>query len=202
MITIPGTLSVRSLNGRFGQFNVGKLRTSIGEFSVKDASLEQLKEGKYTGNFVIDQIKPSSYLYEGRFTVEVRAYLESMLLDEKDELSHEEAASLEGKTVDPLEQEQAESVKPEVQPAPAEDEMPFGMEPHELKSKAASQKPTTASTGSDDEKLFGILWPIGEEVKLDATVDRQVLRLQTQRLGQLGYELNFKTQTWSNVPNF
>ncbi|WP_122558727.1 DUF3275 family protein, partial [Pseudomonas viridiflava] len=47
-----------------------------------------------------------------------------------------------------------------------------------------------------DVELFGTIWPIGDTVRLDTTVDRQKLRLQCVRLGELGYELDFKLQTW------
>ena len=45
--------------------------------------------------------------------------------------------------------------------------------------------------------LFGLLWPLGESVKLDSTIDRRTLRAQIARLGELGYALDFKTQEWS-----
>ncbi|MCR1763856.1 DUF3275 family protein, partial [Pseudomonas aeruginosa] len=45
--------------------------------------------------------------------------------------------------------------------------------------------------------LFGLLWPLGESVKLDSTIDRRALRAQIVRLGELGYALDFKTQEWS-----
>lgn len=41
MINIPGQLAIRTINGRNGEFNVGKLSTSIGEFVIKDALLDQ-----------------------------------------------------------------------------------------------------------------------------------------------------------------
>ncbi|MGQ3505018.1 DUF3275 family protein [Enterococcus faecalis] len=45
--------------------------------------------------------------------------------------------------------------------------------------------------------MFGLLWPLGESVKLDSTIDRRALRAQIARLGELGYALDFKTQEWS-----
>ena len=48
-----------------------------------------------------------------------------------------------------------------------------------------------------DAALFGLLWPLGESVKLDSTIDRRTLRAQIARLGELGYALDFKTQEWS-----
>ena len=37
MITIPGQLAIKTIHGRNGDFNVGRLATSIGEFVVKNA---------------------------------------------------------------------------------------------------------------------------------------------------------------------
>jgi len=53
------------------------------------------------------------------------------------------------------------------------------------------------STQDGDPALFGLLWPLGESVKLDSTIDRRALRAQIARLGELGYALDFKTQEWS-----
>jgi hypothetical protein len=50
---------------------------------------------------------------------------------------------------------------------------------------------------ASDADLFGSIWPLGDSVKLDPTVDRQQLRAQTHRLGELGYALDFKLQIWS-----
>jgi hypothetical protein len=41
-----------------------------------------------------------------------------------------------------------------------------------------------------------VLWPLGDVVKLDATVDRRVLRQQRDRLGDLGYEFAPLSQDW------
>jgi len=43
MIQLPGQLAIRTISGRNGDFNVGRLATSIGEFVVKDSMLDQYK---------------------------------------------------------------------------------------------------------------------------------------------------------------
>ena len=80
--------------------------------------------------------------------------------------------------------------KPKSQPArdPLVDTTPFGSEP-----TAASPR---SRPEADDAALFGALWPLGEIVKLDATVDRRVLRQQRDRLGALGYEFAPLSQDW------
>ena len=49
---------------------------------------------------------------------------------------------------------------------------------------------------SEDATLSGLLWPLGESVKLDSTIDRRTLRAQISRLGTPGYALDFKSQEW------
>ena len=46
MITIEGNLAIRTIAGRHGDFNVAKLATSIGDFVIKDALLDQYVEGR------------------------------------------------------------------------------------------------------------------------------------------------------------
>src|SRR3546814_13365446 len=70
MITIPGQLAIKNIHGRNGDFNVGRLATSIGEFVVKTAELDQYREGKYDGVFVIVEIRTSTYHDKGRMVLQ------------------------------------------------------------------------------------------------------------------------------------
>ena len=72
-VAVKGTLIVKWIAGRNGEFAVGDLRTPIGEFRVKDALLDQFDEGEYQGIFWISQIYAKSYEYRGRITIETRA---------------------------------------------------------------------------------------------------------------------------------
>ena len=198
MITIPGQLAIKTIHGRNGDFNVGRLATSIGEFVVKNAELDQYTEGKYEGDFVIAEIRPSTYSANGRMVIEIRALLGGMTLSNIDALSRDEARRLSAQEVDPIDEE-AQAPAPTAPKAPARakprnprdplvDTTPFGSEP-----AAASPE---ASAEADDAALFGALWPLGEVVKLDATVDRRVLRQQRDRLGALGYQFAPLSQDW------
>jgi len=201
MIKIPGHLAIRTIQGRNGDFNVGRLSTSIGEFVIKDALLEQHAEGKYRGEFVITEIRASSYSSGGRLVVEVRARLDSMILDDLDALTAEDNARIDAQSPDPLEEERFVSPPPAKvrTPHPArpttaavDDEAPFGM---------PVAQPTGAGAIPDadgaDQELFGTIWPLGDTVRLDSTVDRQRLRQQCRRLEQLGYTMDFKSQAWN-----
>lgn len=205
MITVQGQLAIRTISGRHGDFNVGKLYTSFGEFAVKDAALDQYGEGKYDGQFVITEIKSACYQGAGRLVVEVRATLGGMTLDGLDDLTPEDTDALEHREPDPIEEdvptpspEPAKVTPKRVVSAPAqsdEDDMtPFGM--------GIPSEPTPSvdlPIASEDELLFGSLWPLGESVKIDPTVNRQMIRDQSRRLTELGYVLDFRNQTWSQV---
>lgn len=199
MITIPGQLAIKTIHGRNGDFNVGRLSTSVTEFVVKNAELDQYKEGKYDGDFTITEIKPSMYYTGGRMVIEIRAHLAGMTLSSIDTLSRDEAHRLSPQEVDPIDEEAQvpapamPSAKPKAKPRskrdPLVDTTPFG-------SETATPSP---SASAEDAALFGALWPLGEIVKLDATVDRRVLRQQRDRLDALGYTFEPLSQDWHAV---
>jgi hypothetical protein len=200
MVTLPGQLAIKTIHGRNGDFNVGRLTISIGEFVVKNPELDQYAEGKYDGDFVIVEIRPYTYTANGRMVIETRALLGGMTLSNIDTLSCDEATRLMPQEVDPIDEEtQAPIAVPDKAPAkarkakatsnPLVDTTPFGVE-----------TPATVAArvieAEDDEALFGTLWPLGEVVKLDATVERRLLREQRDRLGALGYTFAPLSQDW------
>jgi hypothetical protein len=196
MITLSGQLAIRTIHGRNGDFNVGRLATSIGEFVIKNAELDQYREGKYEGDFVITEIRPSTYHTSGRMIIEIRAHLGGMTLSNIDPLSSDEANRLSPQEVDPIDEEAQAPVPTTSAPVEAKasdssdpliDTTPFGAVPVKLASESATE---------DDVALFGALWPLGEIVKLDATVDRRALRQQRDRLAALGYEFAPLSQDW------
>ncbi len=209
-VIVPGQLTLRTIHGRNGKFNVGKLDCQLGKFTIKDAELEQYPEGKYQGEFVLRYIFLKSYpISDGSMRSEMRANLDGMTLLGIDKLSRDEARSFGTQEVDPLDEEQgaqpaATPVKPvkasrPAKPAPVKasadplvDTTPFGMD-----APAPAAAATTSSTDDGDTALFGLLWPLGESVKLDSTIDRRTLRAQIARLSEMGYALDFKTQEWS-----
>ncbi|QQC64369.1 DUF3275 family protein [Paraburkholderia ginsengisoli] len=198
MITLPGQLAIKTIHGRNGDFNVGRLATSIGEFVVKNAELDQYEEGKYDGDFIIAEIRPSTYNANGRMVIEIRAHLGGMTLSNIDALSGDEARQMSPQEVDPIDEEaQAPAAAtpratPPAKPCnprhPLVDTTPFGTEPTATSIEASAE--------ANDAALFGMLWPLGKIVKLDSTVDRRVLREQRDRLGVLGYEFAPLSQDW------
>ncbi|WP_438299557.1 DUF3275 family protein [Pseudomonas sp. NMS19W] len=199
MISITGQLAIRTISGRLGLFNVGRLSTSIGEFTIKDALLDQYREGKYRGDFAIKQIRPSYYSHGGRLVVEIRAELEGMTLEDVTGLSREDEEHLPTNVPDPLEEDgPAPQLEPPRRtpvaptPPPQTDALtsnePFGMD-----------QPAPSTAADPDAELFGTVWPLSKTVRLDTTVDRQRLRAQCTRLDQLGFTMDFKTQTWTKA---
>jgi hypothetical protein len=198
MITIPGQLAIKTIHGRNGDFNVGRLTTSIGEFVTKNAELDQYREGKYDGDFSIVEIRPSMYTAGGRMVIELRAVLGGMTLSNIDSLSKDEARRLTPHEMDPVDEEAQKTQPPLAEPAPTivatspsdplVDATPFGV--------AKSSSDEGESEQHADIALFGTLWPLGQLVKLDATVDRRILRRQRDRLSKLGYEFEPRSQDW------
>lgn len=83
MIKLSGSIQIRSIDGRNGSFNVGRLTTEIGEFAVK-RGIEEFDPGAYSGEFTISRIYPASYVIGGRSIVEVRADVEAIALVDVD----------------------------------------------------------------------------------------------------------------------
>ncbi|OLU25522.1 hypothetical protein BVH03_17900 [Pseudomonas sp. PA15(2017)] len=210
MIRIDGQLIIKSILGRYGAFNVAHLITSIGEYAVKETMLEQYAEGKYEGSFVIYHIGPDFYPARGRAVFQVRARIDSMTLNEMDTLSQADTERLEQREPDLLDEERgsppvtpatAPATLPAAAPAPTsaltgptvDGTEPFGMSAAELNQ---TPQPVHQQSIQADADLFGTIWPLGEAVKLDTTVDRQRLREQSKRLDQLGYTMDFKAQLW------
>lgn len=164
-----GSLAIREIHGRNGPFKVGTLHTPIGEFAIKDPMLDQYDEGKYQGEFQIESIYQGHYISGGRSVTEIRAKLADMSIDDID----------------------AEAPAPiEVEPDPIDTD-----KPQPAKESKTEAEPKT-NKDSDDDSLFGLIMPLGDSVKLDPSVDRKVLRAQTVRLKELGYEFDAKSQTW------
>jgi len=201
MITLSGQLAIKTIHGRNGDFNVGRLATPIGEFVVKNAELDQYDEGKYEGDFIIAEIRPATYTANGRMVIEIRAQLGGMTISSIDALNCDEAKRLSPQEIDPIDEEAQAPVVVQPEPPkgkprnprhPLVDTTPFGSEP---------ELPVSAEglPDADDAALFGLLWPLGDVVKLDATVERRVMRQQRDRLMALGYSFEPLSQDWHKV---
>lgn len=205
-ISVPGTIVIQRKHGRKGDFNVGELITPIGEFEVKDAVIEQYEPGRYTGTFIITWIQPESFSWRGKVFVKNRAMVEDLMVDEPEERTS---------TSD-------DDVPPEPDPADTDAQTPRAVEQRGDSDDKKSPKPARVSRGSagsaaststspdsadadvPDTQLFGdelfAMVEQGEPVKLDPTVDRMQFRAQRDRLKELGFRFDAKTQTWLKQP--
>jgi hypothetical protein len=202
-VTVRGRLAIKTLHGRNGDFNVGRLQCRLGNFWVKERDLDQYKEGKYSGVFDLDYIGPHAYVASGRSVTEVRAWVLRMALDGVDGLSTDDSHVFSSQVSDPADEEDHSSsaatpqIAAETAPAEAENDGTVSTEAQKPVCETASQS-ATASDGEEqqDKALFGTLWPLAPAFKLDCTVDRFLIRKQATRLRKLGYELDFHNQEW------
>lgn len=223
MITLPGELFIKTVYGRNGPFNVGRLVVSLGKYAVKDAELDQFKEGRYEGNFVISAIRQHPTPTEVGTFMELRAHLSGMTLHGIDRLSEADAKNIGAQESDPVDEEsKTGAVAPAPEPASKAVAMPQpvaspsdqstdgpGSQAKQATAKPGPQRSTsskeTASTSatdaadapSSDATLFGALWPLPDVFKLDATVGRITFRKQRDRLNDMGYDFDPISQEWS-----
>ena len=207
MITLPGSLSIKKINGTRGAFCVGELHTEIGEFRVKSTILDQFEEGRYTGQFALTRIYPNAYTYFGKMVVEIRAEISDLQLDDEgDQAPKTESAPSEP---DPLDEVAAPAAAPQPAvpqaeaPAPAQDEAgperaPIEAEPGSWSVVGDDDVPPAET--DPDRELFGAelhaAVASGGPVKLDPSVDRAKFRLQRDRLKALGYRFDAAGQAW------
>lgn len=193
MITVQGILTIREINGRHGLFQVGKLVSEIGEFAIKSPLIEQYDPGNYEGRFVIKKVFAGSYNVGNRFTVEVRADLDRILLDSFDDAPPPPEFS----EPDPIDEEPER--KPLSTSEPAQQPISKAVPSTEIQS---SEPPAEEPLTPDYERIFGVLWPLGDTVKLDPTVERSKFREQVNALGKngLGYTFISANQTWVLKP--
>ena len=178
MIKLEGSLAIRTIHGVRGDFNVGRLTTEIGQFSVKDPLLDQYDEGRYDGTFGISNIGPEHYMAGGRLIVQVKAILEYIALNGVDDLGDDDSDLATVTEPDPA---IIEDQKPVTPSAPPEEE---------------SEPAKPVSEMDADKALFGLLWPLKDRIRLDSTVGRDKLRQQCSRLKELGYQFQVLEQVW------
>ena len=195
MQILDGTLAVEVIKGSRGDFCVGTLLTSIGEFKVKDAALEQFDRGSYTGRFTIEKIYIESTRWRGGWFTNLMAKIaiDGYQINDEDE-SPAPAPSAQAEP-DPIDDAAAQPSQANAPVEPAE----RSAEPESVSSLPASIPDKTAQ--DPDEKLFGIeLYPLFKQraasIALDNTIDREQFRMQRDRLKENGYRFDPRNQQW------
>lgn len=177
-IKLKGVLHIQKIQGRYGEFSVGKLDTDIASLSLKSPELDQFDCGSYKGDFLVSKIYSRGYMTNtGSFVVELRADVSDyiFLTDDVEKLHSDFSV----KDIDHLEESESTSTHdnldnsqdPELEPEP--------------------------ENGIDYRELFGELWPLGSEVVLDPTnirSDPKNHRLRVAYLNSKNYEFKPATQ--------
>lgn len=193
MRIFEGTLTVKTVVGRNGPFNVAKLVTDIGDFVVKDKALEQFEAGTYQGRFTVTKLEIQSTRWKGGYFNELLARIadQGFNIFKEDELVPGDRTEEAQTDPDPMDTESGgSSIVPIVVPktganisddeAAKNDALLFGSE-----------------HGLEDESSLLANVRARATVRLDTTIDRELFRKQRDRLKELGYRFNVKEQSWS-----
>ena len=202
------TLKVKKIRqGRYGDFCVADLSTEIGDFKVKDPRLDQFEDGDYTGTVWISEIYLAQYIAWGKGVTEIRARLHDLQLDGVKARSPD----TELPEPDPAEEVPAPPARRQTPEPVAEPERshPVASSIAAVKQRLQQigrkpSKPEPEPQNQDDQlaQLFGDMWPLvcsNQPVKFDPTVDRLILRQQTEAIKKLGYRFLATEQTWYPV---
>ena len=175
MVRIKGRMAVNVINGRNGPFNVATLYSEIGDYVVRYDGLDEFDAGTYEGEFIVRDTDIRIRPFGVGKIIEPVAYLEGLHLHEADESAKEPIPEA---IPDPVTEETKTSKPAKAQPANLDNKAANALKPDEL------------------QKLFGENWPLAEQVRLDPTVGRTILRAQTGHLKSIGYKYNAKEQVW------
>ena len=204
-VHVEGSLFIKCRTGRHGPFNVGSLECPLGSFTVKNTLIDQFEEGRFDGTFEIAEIFMAQRPFgDSAAITELRARVLNITLFDEGDLPPDQAVGIEdqdpideetnvsSKTVPPAEEEAASTQEPS--PTEHQKEVVASLLTRPVRTKRTTDR--AEEQQAEPDKLFGHLWPIGEEVKLDATVDRQVFRRQKDYLKAAGYRFDITDQTW------
>lgn len=197
MITLSGTLYVKTINGSRGPFNVARLTTDIGNFAVRDTFIDELESGSYEGRFTIGYIYQAQRPMGDGLLVELRARV-----DDTDVIStNPEATDHIGvEETDPIDE-----IKKDPEPTnPASVKATDQYDPDN--SQPTPEKGTEEPIGL--EALFGAenceftngAIQLLDTVTLDPSVPRARFREQTTALKERGYKFQPTEKVWK-LPN-
>lgn len=192
-ITLTGVLSIKSISGARGAFSVGDLSTEIGNFRIKDALLDEFEPGQYHGRFVVGHIYPSSYTWRGKVSVEIRAKLLEVLLDEPPACEPADQSSSFEHEPDPIDEvPQAPCSEATASQLPSVDSP---TPPAAAPEAGSAEGPASNGDALFDDALQAII-DAGGPVKLDPTINREVFRKQRDALKALDFRFDAAAQHW------
>jgi hypothetical protein len=187
IVALQGRLKIKWVNGRNGEFAVGTLNTQLGDFSVKDQLLEEYDEGEYIGRFGIARIYSKSFEYFGRITIETRATLAFIEIEDMPKVGKPAEPPSEPDPIDEAPPAPPVDVKKSDPPA-----TPAPVPTQKSEPKAEDDELLQALFG--DELAQALMQ--GGAIKLDTTVDRIKFRQQRDSLKAMGYRFDPQNQNW------
>jgi len=200
MLNILGKLVVRTIERQGKTYKEGLLRCSLGKFYVKYLYLASLPIGEYEGFFTMTKIEPYCQSHQGKFLLGLEASIDKMAFISQpgNGLSTEETETLSLRQLSLMNNEENEESEETIN---ADNDQHLSStsiktQVNFIGDNLSDNIDETEST-DEDEALFGSLYPLGEEVELDASEDRAVLRQQVNRLKEIGYQFDAKSQKWA-----
>jgi hypothetical protein len=175
MFKTTGILVIKEIKGANGKFCVGDLSVPEGDFKIKEPILDQFEEGRYEGEFMVDRLYLSSYVWRGKSTTDIRAKLVDLNL-----FGVEEGRQAE---------------------TPSEPD-PIATESQQLHPTEKDDVPKPAVVISDDspqdQKFVELLELFGIELATLVWDSKPIKLFRRQRdsLKDLGYGFDATTQGW------
>ena len=198
MIILEGTITNKIITGTNGDFSVGSFNTEIGQFKIKSQLLDQFEEGDYQVRVSVTKLSLNTYVVRrsGITITEIVADIDAIDVIDADIKQIVDEGIEQDASVD--------DVSDKVEQKADDKEVPKkSVKPENDKAVKIKKAETSTSVDSDNDEslaaaeLFGLLWPIGESVKLDTTLPRAIFIKQKEYLYDRGFAFDLKTQIWS-----
>jgi len=195
MIILEGNITNKVITGANGDFSVGNFNTEVGQFKIKSQLLDQFEEGDYQVQVSVVKLSLNTYVVKrSDITItEIVADIDAINVIDAD---------IKSVTVESIEPDASVDEIKADKVVKTDHQKP--KKANKGKTVLNTQKtkiPVTPGMEGDDEKqlpeLFGHLWPLTENVKLDTTLPRTLIIKQKDYLYNQGYTFDLKTQIWS-----
>lgn len=188
-----GSIAVKVINGRNGDFTVGTFETDLGVFKIRDPLLDQFEEGEYRVKAVINKLSINSYLAKqsGILITNIEADISSIdVLEEKKTPVQEDRIEPDVTVEDKSGVKEADK-KPKSEPKKGKIVLGKKKKPEPVKQEGSKDE------GNELADLFGHLWPLDATVSLDMAAPRQLIVKQVSELKKLGYKFDASKQRWN-----
>ncbi len=204
MIILEGNITNKVITGANGDFSVGNFNTEVGQFKIKSQLLDQFEEGDYQVQVSVVKLSLNTYVVKrsGITITEIVADIDAINVIDADIKSVTVESIEPDASVDEIKADKARVTTEKKAVVKTDHQKPKKANKSETVLNTQKTKiPVTPGMEGDDEKqlpeLFGHLWPLTENVKLDTTLPRTLIIKQKDYLYNQGYTFDLKTQIWS-----